>query len=51
MSGMSSILRILLYRDAFSPNDPKWRRGLPLGTLLSPKSVPLRFPLVARGAV
>ena len=43
MSGMSSILNILLYRDAPSHHEPNKRGELPLGTLLSRKAVPLSF--------
>ena len=41
MSGMSSMLYIVLYREAPFHHEPNEKGGLPLGTLPSRKAVPL----------
>ena len=51
MSEMSSMLCIPLYRDALSHHEPNWKRGLPLGTLLTEKPFPFQNRLVARGVM
>ena len=49
MSGMSSMLGILLYREASVRNEPNERGGRPLGTLLSRKAVPHSFSSLREG--
>jgi hypothetical protein len=43
MSGMREILNIPLDRDASSDHEPNEKGGLPLGTPLSRKAVPIDF--------
>jgi len=49
MSGMSSMLHILLYREAPSRHEPN-ERERPLGMLPSPKAVPLSISSLREGS-
>ena len=50
MSGMSSMLHILLYREAPSRHEPNEREEQPLGTLPSRRDVPLSISSLREGS-